>query len=473
MELPRINDMIERTFGFVGRPKQWGSNMQFEVLLPVYHILAGLISIIIISLSIVIYSPWLCLIILIAPLPYVFTQINIGERIFRKNRENTSYFRKAQYFEDVLIKNAVKEVRTFGITDFIFSKWKEQVEKYFRNELKTQRQIQFIHMINTTVNNLIYIAVIIYVITLYANRQLTIGEFGATFSLVSVLLSSTTSLFTNIGNVVTKKYDCAQFFQLIDLKEQSTIPNKISNINSVEFINVSYRYPLADRYVLRDVSVKIQEGDFIALVGENGAGKSTFAKLLAGIISPSTGDIKVNGCSLSEFDVDSYYDTISTVSQDLVRYYTFTALENVKLGKLDQAANESVIRGALEFSGYNGPFNEVLGKDIGGIELSTGQWQKISIAKAYVKGRDFMILDEPTSNLDPIAEAEIFQKYLEMKNSKTVIIVTHRISLATFAKKIFVFKNGEIVEIGDHQSLMKINGEYGRLYNTQAQWYNR
>jgi ABC-type multidrug transport system fused ATPase/permease subunit len=124
--------------------------------------------------------------------------------------------------------------------------------------------------------------------------------------------------------------------------------------------------------VLKNVSVKISKGDYIALVGENGAGKSTFAKLLAGIISPSIGDIKVNGRSLSEFNIDSYYDTISTVSQDSVRYYTFTALENVKLGKLGQDINESMLREALDFTGYNGPFNEVLGKDIGGTELSDG-----------------------------------------------------------------------------------------------------
>lgn len=129
---------------------------------------------------------------------------------------------------------------------------------------------------------------------------------------------------------------------------------------------------------------------------------------------------------------------------------------------------------ALEFSGFDGADKDaLLGKDIGGTDLSGGQWQKISIARAYYRNRDFIVLDEPTSNVDPLAETDIFRKYMDMTEGKTVIMVTHRISVASLVNRIFVFKNGEIVEDGTHEKLLLNNGEYARLYSTQAQWYNR
>lgn len=160
--------------------------------------------------------------------------------------------------------------------------------------------------------------------------------------------------------------------------------------------------------------------------------------------------------------------------QEPARFNTFTIAENVSLGDVLKEQNEHAIDKALHFAGFeDADKNAMLGRDIGGTELSGGQWQKIAIARAYYRNRDFMILDEPTSNLDPLAEAEIFRRYMAMTEGKTVIIVTHRISLASLADRIVVFKDGEIVEDGTHDELMSIDGEYKRLYSTQAQWYNR
>lgn len=144
------------------------------------------------------------------------------------------------------------------------------------------------------------------------------------------------------------------------------------------------------------------------------------------------------------------------------------------LGDVEKERNESRIDAALGFSGFEGADKgAMLGKDIGGTELSGGQWQKIAIARAYYRNRDFIVLDEPTSNLDPLAEAEVFKKYITMSEGKTVIMVTHRISVASLADRVVVFKDGEIVEDGSHDNLLMNNGEYARLYSTQAQWYDR
>ncbi|HAH96393.1 MAG TPA: ABC transporter ATP-binding protein, partial [Firmicutes bacterium] len=173
---------------------------------------------------------------------------------------------------------------------------------------------------------------------------------------------------------------------------------------------------------------------------------------------------------------------ISTVSQSPARYQTFTVADNVFLGDTLRPRDEACISQAIAFSGlFSGPNgigngiapDAILGKEIGGTDLSGGEWQKLAIARAAYRNRDFIILDEPTSNLDPLAEAEVFQKYLELTSDKTVIFVTHRISVAALAERIVVFDDGKIVEEGNHHELLAQGGKYATLYREQAKWYNR
>ena len=192
------------------------------------------------------------------------------------------------------------------------------------------------------------------------------------------------------------------------------------------------------------------------------------------MLDPSGGEILMNGNNVKDINFADRYDSASCVFQEPARFNTFTIGDNVFIGDVKKERGESQIDRALEFSDFNDVNkDEMLGKDIGGTELSGGQWQKLAIARAYYRDRDFIILDEPTSNLDPLAEADIFKKYIAMTEGKTVIMVTHRISVASLANRVIVFKSGEIVEDGSHADLLSDNGEYARLYSTQAQWYDR
>ena len=160
--------------------------------------------------------------------------------------------------------------------------------------------------------------------------------------------------------------------------------------------------------------------------------------------------------------------------QDPARFDTFTVGDNVFLGETDRPRAEERITAALDFAGFAAADrNDLLGKDIGGIDLSGGEWQKLAIGRAYYRERDFIVLDEPTSNLDPLVETDIFRKYIDLARDKTVIMVTHRISVAALADRVVVFKDGRIVEDGRHEELLARNGEYARLYSTQARWYDR
>jgi ATP-binding cassette subfamily B protein len=303
---------------------------------------------------------------------------------------------------------------------------------------------------------------------------LSLGALGAVLSLVSVLVSDTKELLNGFSTFIMKKNEAAQFYDLMELPEHKNQGENCGEINIIEAKGIKYRYPLTNRYVLNDVDLTIRKGEKVAFVGENGKGKTTFIKLITGTLSPSDGEMLINGIEAEKINPVSRYSELSAVVQDPSRYVTFSVADNVFLGDTNKIRNENQINEALLFSGLDNIGREtLLGKDIGGTELSGGQWQKLAIARAVYRGKNFIILDEPTSNLDPFAETEIYQKYMSMSRDKTVIFVTHRISVASLADRIVVFADGKVIQDGTHDELIHREGEYARLYNEQSKWYNR
>jgi len=287
------------------------------------------------------------------------------------------------------------------------------------------------------------------------------------------LIGDTGALLGSFSTLFSKENQAAQFFDLIELPEKQSGDVVCGDITMMEAKNLSYRYPLTMNYVLNNVNLSIKEGEKIALVGENGAGKTTFVKLILGILSPSGGELRINGTQVEDMDSISRFNATSVVMQDPSAYVTFTVGDNVYLGDTAMPRDEDKIASAIAFSGLEGVRkDELLGKDIGGTDLSGGQWQKIAIARAAYRNRDFIVLDEPTGNLDPIAEAEIFKKYISLSKDKTVIFVTHRVSIASLADRIIVFDEGKIMGDGTHAELLK-NSKYAGLYEEQAKWYDR
>lgn len=499
MEVPRINDMISRCFDSMGG--EW-SSLQRGVMIEGYVIIAKLVSVAMVAASLYLFHPLLCLTVLIAPIPTLYTTY-VGNKLkFKFHRDNQELWREANYYQGLLLGSSAKEIKAFRLFDFFFGKWKTLADDYVIREKRNQRNIFLLGAVSGLISNLANAGANILAIVLLTQGRISVGALGAVFSLIGTLIGSTSQLFSATAQFLSKKNEAAQFFELIDLREQlmesdegrreelspKAAPaeplqgstdgavdhrSKIS-AESLEVRNISYRYPLTDEYRIKDVSFSIGRGEKVAFVGENGAGKTTFVKLLTGMLEPSSGCILLNGRDTKELGYSQKYCSQSCVFQDPARFCAFTVADNVFLGDVNRARSEEQIDDALSFSGFQGTDRDaLLGKDIGGTDLSGGQWQKLAIARAYYRGRDFMVLDEPTSNLDPIAETEIFQKYLAMAKGKTVIMVTHRISVASLADRIVVFKEGRIVEDGSHHALLAKGGEYARLYSTQAQWYDR
>jgi ATP-binding cassette subfamily B protein len=474
LEVPRINDIIARSFNSIG--SEW-SSLQRGVMIEGYAIVARAVSVVAVAVSLYLFHPLLTLIVLLAPLPTLYTTY-VGNKLqFRFTRDNTKTLREAEYYQGVLLGPSAKEVKALNLFDFFFGKWKALADDYLVREARNQRNVFLLGAAGGFVGNLAGVAANVFAIVLLTRGELTIGALGAVLALNGTLMASTSQLFGSIAGFLAKKHEAAQFFELIDLEEQpakAAGERNVPDIERLEARNVSYRYPLTDEYRIRNVSFTIRKGEKVAFVGENGAGKSTFVKLLTGMLEPSGGEILINGEPVRGIDAADRYGAAACVFQEPARFNSFTIADNVFLGDVARARDEEAIDAALAFAGFEGADrNALLGRDIGGTDLSGGQWQKIAIARAYYRGRDFVVLDEPTSNLDPLAEAGIFRKYMAMAEGRTVIIVTHRISAAALADRIVVFKDGEIVEDGAHGELIAAGGEYARLYAAQAEWYDR
>ena len=464
LEIPNINDRIDRVFNFT--QDAW-NGLNIEIMMNGYKIVAKILSVVTIGWSLYLLNKNLCFIIILAPLPMLYTTF-ISEKLkFKFIKDNSKLKRKARYYEGLMLGSTSKEIKALCLHDFFYTKWKNLIDEYILKERKVQLITAIFDLISTFISSLTITVALTIAIVSMAKGYISLGYLGMSLSLINTLLSDTETLFHSIGKFVSKKNEAAMFFDLMDLDEEVK-KKSIDNIEEIEMKNVSYRYPLTDKYILKNISLSIKKGEHIALVGENGAGKTSFVRILLGMTTPSKGDIYINGESSKKLNC---YDSMSTVLQSPAKYYTFTVEDNVRLGDIQK--NTSVCD-ALNNAGFSALYKDtILGKDINGAELSGGEWQKLSIARAHYRNRNFIILDEPTGNLDPIAEAEIFEKYMELSKGKTLIMVTHRISVTSLADRIIVFNKGHIVEDGTHEELLSKNGEYARLYYEQAKWYQR
>ncbi|MDR2617378.1 MAG: ABC transporter ATP-binding protein/permease [Treponema sp.] len=480
LEVSKINDTVRQVFTWV--TTEW-DGMNQELMMQSYIVIAKAVSVFSIAASLYIFNPWLCLIVLVAPLPSLWS-LTLGEKLrFAFAKDNTKLIRRAEYFQNLMLSPAAKEMKTLGLYDFFYAKWKTLADEYVMKEKKLIRGQTLLGIVNYLVTSLAHIGGNVFAIILMTSGMITLGALGAVMSLVSTLVSDTGDLLQAFSKFIMKKNDAARFYDLMDLPEQSGQGKAVTGnaavrdcgaFSALEARKLKYRYPLTERYVLDGVDLRISKGEKVALVGENGMGKTTFVKLITGILAPSEGELLVNGVPVERLDTSSRYDHLSAVTQDPARYNTFTAGDNVFLGDTARARDEVAIDRALAFAGLRDLEKDtLLGKDIGGADLSGGQWQKLAIARAAYRDRDFIILDEPTSNLDPLAETGVFRQYIALAADKTVIFVTHRISVAALADRIIVFAGGKIAEDGSHEALMRSGGEYARLYREQAKWYNR
>ena len=429
---------------------------------------------------------WITFVVILISIPSAVINFVYRRKNFHYMRFSSKERRQMQYFSGVLVdKDMAKEIRLFDIADIFISRFLTAFRSYFaglRKLIISESAWHIFFSIVTGLTNLVFYIIIakqVFVGTMQiGDYTLYTGAIASVASCISVLISSTGSIYEGtlfIDNLIAF------------LNEKQTVVPQIAPAchvargteHTIVFENVSFRYPGTKRDVLKDINFTIYPGETIALVGLNGAGKTTLIKLLTRLYDPTAGRILLDGKDLKDYDLKSLYQTFGIIFQDFGKY-ALSIEENIRLGSVHKdAPMETVEYAALQSTageyikklpkGYQTPLMRIFEQD--GLELSVGQWQKLAIARAFYADSDIMILDEPTASLDPMAEQEIFNQFDRLRNHKTTVFVSHRLSSATIADQILVIENGCLIEKGSHRELMDLGGKYHELFTTQSKRY--
>jgi ATP-binding cassette subfamily B protein len=311
----------------------------------------------------------------------------------------------------------------------------------------------------------------------------TLGDLTFLSGSFNRLRSKLQGFFTRFTKITESALYLQDYFEFLDLKysdgeteDKLSLPEKIEK--GFTFKNVGFRYPKTEAWVVRNINFDLKAGEKLAFVGENGAGKTTLIKLLLRFYEPTEGEILLDGIPVKRYDQKQYQKFFGVIFQDFVKF-ELSLRENIAIGEIEEIQNQARIEGAAEKSlakevvaSLPKGYDQQLGKRFKqGKDLSGGQWQKIAIARAYMKDAEVLVLDEPTSALDARAETEAFDRFIKLTEGKTAVIISHRFSTVRIADRIMVLKNGSVLEIGTHEELMQNDKLYAELFNLQAQGY--
>ena len=408
------------------------------------------------------------------------------KKYFTYVRHRSKDRRQLNYYSDLMVdKNMAKEIRILGLADTFSERYKSIFSQYFKGLKKLFWQEGVWNLGINFVVTLANAALFIWVAYKVFKGELMIGD----YSLYTGALNSIISGASTIVSTTAVIYEGTLFIDnLIDfMNMKRTVVPSVENAispkrhigHTIEFKNVSFKYPKTQRYVLSNINVKINSGETIMLVGLNGAGKTTLIKLLTRLYDPTEGEILLDGVDIREYDTEALYKIYGIVFQDFGKY-AVNVRENIRFGNVYRDATDENIQNAAVQGDADGFIEKLPDKydtplmrffEENGIELSIGQWQKLSIARAFYSDADVLILDEPTASLDALAEQEIYQRFDQLREGRTTILVSHRMSCATTADNIIVLENGTVIEEGNHAKLMELKGKYHELFTTQASRY--
>lgn len=452
-----------------------------------FYIFEGLTQVTIAIIAIA-YLNWLLLIpIILAATLGLIIQTKVSE-VAWGIWSDLSPHRKKYWYLSGLIEGgysgeSIKEVKIFRLANQFLQELKEIYTKFDTENISQSKKQFKVNVVHGFINNIVYICIELYVILSAIAKKITIGDATYYTAITSRFQSGVNGLFRNITNLYDNSLYVKDMFEILDtpkILHHHNQPIKISTNKSpkIEFRNVFFKYPQSKSYTLKNFNLTLNPGEKVALVGENGAGKSTIIKLLARFYDVTSGEILVNGKNIKDIDINSWHKALGVLFQDYIKYQ-HSLEDNIYFGKVYLPKSESRIIEASKKSGADivakglpNKYKQMLGKTFdGGVELSNGQWQKVALGRAYLRNAPVLILDEPTASIDAKAEYEIFKKVDALSKNKTVIIISHRFSTVRNADKIFVLKKGEIEEAGSHQQLLDKNGTYAKLFRLQAKGY--
>lgn len=450
----------------------------------------GIISTIISMASFIVIlwavSPFAPAIVIIMAIPSAIINFSYRKKNFLYVRHRSKDRRQLGYFSGLMTnKDMVKEIRIFGLADVFIGRYIETFKKYFAGLRKLYVSEGIWHISITMLTSIVNCLLYLYIASRVCTGEIQVGDYTLYTGALSSIAGGISSLITTTASI----YEGTLFIDnmIVFMNEKKTITPRLAvplyakhnTGHRITFENASFRYPDTERDVIKNVNLTFEAGDTIVLVGLNGAGKTTLIKLLTRLYDPTEGRITLDGHDIRDYDVEDLYKLFGIIFQDFGKY-AFTVTENIAFGQIDKPVIPDDIKHAAKQSNsdefiealsdkYDTPLMRIF--EPNGMELSIGQWQKLAVARAFYGDSDILILDEPTSSLDALAEQEIYNQFDLLRKDKMTVFVSHRLSSATSASRIIVLENGSVIEEGNHAELMQKRGHYYHLFSTQAKRY--
>jgi ATP-binding cassette, subfamily B, bacterial len=429
-------------------------------------------------------SPWLVLLLAFGVLPSFLSETHYAFLGYAKNFRQTPAKRQMDYLREVAgSRDGAKEVKLFGLHQFFTDRFQKLARQIYLEDTALSRSKLIVGGLFGIMGTLGYYGAYVYVIWRTLQGNYGIGQFTFLTAAIQQASSNLQQVFSTASGIADQALfltDLLAFFAMepsVRSKPDGLlVPQPIRR--GFEFRNVSFAYPGTTRKVLKDFSLTFSRGERIALIGENGQGKTTIVKLITRLYDPTEGQILLDGIDLREYSLDDLHRQMGVIFQDFMRF-EMTARENIAVGRVDQPHDQEGIESAAHKSladivveKLSGGYDQMLGRRFeGGVELSGGEWQKIALARAYLRNAQLLILDEPTAALDARSELEVFERFAELTQGKMALLISHRFSTVRMADRIVVLSGGQLIEEGNHQNLVAKGGVYAGMFEMQAASY--
>jgi len=442
------------------------------------------ISVGFLAAGLAVYNPWLLGLLLLAIIPAFIGDNYFNQKSYSLSRSWTPERRELDYLRFVGASDeTAKEVKIFGLSNFLIDRFKNLSGEYYRKNRDLSVRRAGWGTLLTILGTAGYYGAYIWIVERAVSRTISIGDLTFLAGSFRQLRSSMEGILLQFSGLTQEAMYLQDLFDFFKIKplihspgQSLPFPNPVRE--GFVFENVGFKYTNSDRWANRNLNFTLPVGQKLALVGENGAGKTTLVKLLARLYDPTEGRILLDGHDLREYDLLDLRRNVSVIFQDYVRF-KMTAGINIAVGDIDERTNRPRIENSAERSLADaviaklpGGYEQQLGRSFGkGVELSGGEWQKVALGRAYMRDAQMLILDEPTAALDARAEYEVFQRFAQLTEGKTSVIISHRFSTVRMADRILVLEGGRLLEIGSHEELIAKEGRYAELFQLQARGY--